>query len=356
MKVGHYRPEEPRMLGNARRWVQEREDRRRHVLVACAVTLALSSCTDADSGAPRPEPTNQPAGRVLQSLPPTTQPAAGSSVPELVVGITKQGLVLARSSNGSIIRTIVPAKDMGRAAGALALRPDGLIYYTTKSEDDCYEIRSVRSDGSGHRKAFDGFGMAVSPDGLKLAWSRQAGCGAADDRFFVMSLETGERRSWPDTTEVGSFGRVEWDYDSRRLFVSDCGADSCKPHRFDTNTDAKRPGFDPVLPAEFDGRSIGFRHFLRRDTTIIFTPQDGDPAPGYRYPMLEADPRTGRLVSTLFADGRIYEPMAFDRSGGHLLIRRNNGPLYRWTAGKLHRIGNGFTSAVWYEPEPSAGP
>lgn len=351
MKVGHYRPEEPRMLGNARRCVQEREDRRRHVLVACAFTLALSSCTDADSTARRPQPEHT-TERTLTTLPPTTQPAATTTPPEFIVGIKEgAGLVIARSSDGAVVTTIVPEARLGHASGGLAFDRTGTIFYTTEEEEDCFVIRSVSVTGGDNKKFADGYGPAVSRDNRRIAWSRQVGCGAFDDRVFVQPLNGGKPRSFVDKTEVGSFGHVEWDGDSRHLYVSDCGADSCGVLLLNSEQAGSIPDFiNDEQPQELDGWLYGHGRWIARKQTLVFVPEYGEEFAGLRYPMLEADLHTNRLVSTYFQDGRIYQPMHFDDSFQHMLIRRTSGPLYRWTAGKLVRIGDGFTSAIWYEP------
>ena len=181
-------------------------------------------------------------------------------------------------------------------------------------------------------------GIAVSPDGSKLAVAIQRG-GGRYGAVQVVSLATGAARTWT-TGRPGFPAGVSW-ADDRRLgfFWGGAGA----PSRWGLwELDTAAPGRAllsgrRILPIETGGDTVQYAQFTTAGTVIAAVNYNGTAHVGRGTVVggiVELSAQTGRPLRTLLAEHAAYSAdpgqpgwyitpcqlAAADRTGGHLLV------------------------------------
>lgn len=373
------------MLGTWRRRLQEREDRagldepagscqpgkksarsaiaaaaaathdgtmRRFPIVLMLVTLAACG-KPAVTTAPTPSdsPTPSTAGSTFTPLPRATHPDRPTTPPDSFVAFTDDGdIVVAETATGQIVRRVVGRANLSGPAGGLTVQDGRILFYsTTIGQGDC-AVWTVPLAGGTPKRIATGAWPSVSPDGRLLAYTRSEGCGVKRTTLTVRDLATGATRSWTDPDEEFPPGGVfDWRHDSKAVYIQSCGADQCGPSEVDTTATGPAMRYlDGPRGEPLDGRDYGYSGTITRGRNLVFTVDYGDYGGDERFPMLEQDPATGRIVAALYDDGREFRPQDFDRSGEHMLILRGD-TLNRWSAGNLFPLGDGFVTTRWIE-------
>jgi hypothetical protein len=200
--------------------------------MAAVSTALLAAC---GSGSPTPQHTvtviaSAPAGSP-SGAPPTSPPAP--TEPGIVAVTTHGALVVLDPSTGSVIRTLAGSGVLG---DEISVSPNGSTVYFAHGTACHPEILSVNVDGSGTAPITTGELPAISPDGTKLAFTRQpsftTGCIPSPAnltksyKLVIRTLATGAEKVLPLSPSEQQSGlpspisHLSWASDSTRLAVS----------------------------------------------------------------------------------------------------------------------------------------
>lgn len=317
-------------------------------LAACGNPAATTAPSASDSPTPSDTPTTE---STFTPLPRATHPARPTTPPDSFVAFTDDGdIVVAETATGQIVHKVVGRADLAGPAGALTVQDGRILFYSTKIGDEDCAVWTVPLAGGTPKRIATGAWPSVSPDGRSLAYTRSEGCGVKRTTLTVRDLATGSTRSWTDPDEEFPPGGVfDWRHDSKAVYIQSCGVDQCGPSEVDTTTAGPAMRYiEGPFGEPLDGRDYGYQGTITRGRHLVFTVDYGDYGGDERFPMLEQDPATGRIVAALYDDGREFRPQDFDRSGEHMLILRGD-TLNRWSAGNLFPLGEGFVTARWIE-------
>lgn len=315
--------------------------------------VALAACgKPAATTAPAtsPTPSDSPTGEsTFTPLPRATHPDRPTTPPDSFVAFTDAGdIVVAETATGQIVRKVVAAADLPGAVDALSVAPGGrILYYSTTIGHEGCAVWTVPLAGGTPKRIATGGAPAVSPDGKWLAFVRPR-CGQSKTTLTIREISSGQDRTWDDTAELPADAALDWSPDSKTLYLMQCGADTCGPVAVDPQQPPEPLRKRYVQPEDLDGRAFGWSWPVTRGSQFVTTVDYGDVGGDERYPMVQIDPATGRIVATLYDDGREFRPQDFDRSGQHMLILRGD-TLNRWSAGNLFPLGDGFVTTRWIE-------
>lgn len=301
-----------------------------------ALTLALlagSACAANPSPGGAPEPS----------------PDSSGAWPAQFAGVDGSGdIVVADASDGRVARRLAPSA--GRDVITLSIARGGTsLFYSVSSDVACGSTWTVPLAGGTPARISDGRSSAISPDGRSLAWVRQAGCDRGEGTLVVRDLTTGRDRTWtyPDEFE-GPTAVIEWSADSRTLFLLGCGVDACGVLVFDPAT-AKTARDGRWISTMIDDRDFSWGSVIRRGEHLVVGVDYGDLGGSERFPLLEIDPATDRIVAELMPDWRTLNPQDFDEAGRTMLAIDEHDRLGRWEDGRFTPFASGYTDAIWIE-------
>jgi hypothetical protein len=156
-----------------------------------------------------------------------------SGVPGVLVAMTTAGgLTVLDPLAGTSVRTLLSS---GAVGDEIALSPDQRTVFFTRSHGCLGQIATIPVAGGGPTALTDGSLPAISPDGTKLAFTRQqslsqpgcVGATAASAGFAVVvrSLRTGHETKFPISPRYASglpvpISHLSWAPDNRRLAIS----------------------------------------------------------------------------------------------------------------------------------------
>lgn len=262
-----------------------------------------------------------------------------------VLGFDRK-IVEVATATGEVVRTVVDLPDHASARGAESPSIDSLTVDTGRTtlwfgvgyRGPLYRI--ALPDGSPERIG-DGEGIAVSPDGRRLAFAR--------DRDLVVRHLPGEEKVFDGF--IGDLGGrpVSWAADSRTLAVEIDGADVSRVVVVDTDTDViteLRPRTGD--PLDYTPQAPWFRQPDGLLVVVCCTTGEVDPEnPSPPADLVVHDPANGeereRSRRELEAWGYDYDP-----SGTHQLLVASDA-IYRRSDGNVTRIAamGGARLAVW---------
>jgi hypothetical protein len=209
-------------------------DRKRLVLAALPVAgLLLAACGSGSAASPQG---SRPASSTATSpgAAATASPSQAAAGPPAVVAVTKGGaLVILDSASGSVAKTLVPS---GVVGDEISVSPDGTTVYFAAHHGCSTDVESVPVTGGSPTLIGTGSLPAISPDGAKLAMTRQpslaTGCIpnesdlTAQYKLVVRTLSSGSRTVYPMLPAGQSSGlpypisHLSWAPDDTRLAVS----------------------------------------------------------------------------------------------------------------------------------------
>jgi hypothetical protein len=201
-----------------------------------AAVLLLAACGGGSGGA-SPQGSGSASSAAASPSPAVTaaaSPSLAAAGPPAVVAVTKDGaLVILDSANGSVAKTLVPSGVIG---DEISVSPDGTTVYFAVSHGCTTDVESVPVTGGSPTLIGKGSLPAISPDGAKLAMTRQpsltTGCIpneadlTAQYKLVVRTLSSGSQVIYPMLAPGQSSGlpypisHLSWAPDGTHLAVS----------------------------------------------------------------------------------------------------------------------------------------
>ena len=341
------------------------------VLVAAGAAVAMSGGTDEGNVRvvpPAQVPTStspetaEAVPETSTTLATTTTGPPSAGVPPYVVAARQNGeIVVLSSSDGAVVRVLVPAPTpTGELLADVDLSRDGETVFFSRHDGGtgCATIYRVPARGGEPTPVGRGSMPTLSPDGRLLAYvgdEPRFGTDPADcwlQRLVVRDLETEAERFMSAFTATDTPPDIligpDWAPDSRHVTVQRGWENALDVLVVDAATsDSMR---EPVRVPSGDRF---FSHPLYRGTTgalVVRADQKTDTIENETPdPLVVVEPRTGRIVATL-ENNLEGNALGFDASGRHLLYtsyRERVPALMRWTNGRSVKIAEGFVSADW---------
>lgn len=275
----------------------------------------------------------------------------GAPPPPELVAITAGGrLVVIRTADGQILRTLVD----GDGFSQLALSADRETVYVARVDEEgadpercdrgMIHAASVAQRGPLRRVA-PGSHPAINPDGLRLAYLAPAQGGCDQSPLVVRELATGKERRFPPPAEGGFCCWLAWSDDGESIAYARAVGDAYETWLLDTRTGGARP------VGGGGGQSWEHPVFLAARNTMVVAAHDPANRPSGGGPgsqLLEVPPRGRATPELATVPGHLVIDLDADVRGEHLLVVTDDFVASRLDdEGNLFPILEGVSAADW---------
>ena len=291
-----------------------------------------------------------------------TKDAVGAPPPRFVGVLADGSVVLARTADGSVERTLMERGSGAHRDRSIQLLDDGRTLYVWTGEfGECGSLVRTSVDGGPGVTVLDRVrAWSVSGDGRTLAHTDGPYLGKGCNEpltVVVRNLADGKEQRWtrrqgPDELHAG-VGELFWVRAPRYLDWVTCGADTCAPALLDTERtgsldeatlrDTSSDEASPPTGLGYDWFPSSMAMRGRRGT-IVFSVDYSSTDGSENHPIVEADAMTQRVRRVLFDEPGA--PLDFDVTGAFMLFRHER--LSWWSSSdRLVPIADGFVDASW---------